>query len=140
MFISNLIKKKIKNYKVHIIIILLFSYSLGLFENLYSLYLRDYEERNLRIYGECKGLSYGFIKKVKEKFLNENTAIYIINLEIHPSSYSLFSDITVDKDKKKLIILNFKKNNNQNLSKEDIDLKKYNLIFSEKNCFYYKKK
>jgi len=140
MPINNINIKKIKKYKIHIILFLLFSYSLGFFESLYSLYIRNYDERNLKIYGECKGISYGFIKKVKEKFLDKINEVYVINLEAHPSSYSLFSDVKVDKDKTNLIILNFDKDNNQNLSNEDIDLSKYNLIFSEKNCFYYKKK
>jgi hypothetical protein len=140
MLINNINIKKIKNYKIHIVLFLLFSYSLGFFESLYSLHIRDYDERNLRIYGECKGVSYGFIKKVKEKFLDKINIVYVINLETHPPSYSLFSDVKVDKDKTNLIILNFDKDNNQNLSNEDIDLSKYNLIFSEKNCFYYKKK
>jgi hypothetical protein len=140
MLINNINIKKIKDYKIYIIVILLFSYSLTFFESLYSLYSRNYEERNLRIYGDCKGISYGFIKKVKEKFLNKNNEVYIINLEVHPSSYSLFPDIKVAKNKKNLIVLNFDNNKNQNLTGEDIDLNKYNLIFSEKNCFYYQKK
>ena len=104
MFISNLIKKKIKNYKVHIVIILLFSYTLSLFENLYSLYLRDYEERNLRIYGECKGLSYGFIKKTRINFQGDYSTepsfagwdIKIIR--ITPESHTVFvrNQTTVD--------------------------------------------
>ena len=52
--------------------------------------------------------------------LDKINEIYVINLETHPSSYSLFSDVKVDKDKTNIIILNFDKDNNQNLSNEKV--------------------
>ena len=39
----------------------------GIFNDLYNLFYRHYEERMIRTYGYCSGISYGFIKKINSK-------------------------------------------------------------------------
>ena len=67
-----------KNYIVFLIFLALATY-LNFFTNIYSLYKRDYNERLIRTYSYCNGISYGYIKKIYDKFLLNDKKIYIIN-------------------------------------------------------------
>ena len=121
------------------LILLVFLSITHFFYNFYALIMRDYNERMLRTYNYCGGISYGFIHKISEKYLKNEKGIYIINFELNPSSYGLFHDTKIDKNKINLILLNFDKNNKEILQKEKINLDKYKLIEKNKNCFFYKK-
>jgi hypothetical protein len=95
----------------------------------------------IRTYDYCDGISYGFIKKIKDNYLKVDKKIYIINNDIFPSSLSLFPDLQSDKiDKKDLILLNFPTISKETLLKFDLDLNNYDLILKEFNCYYLKKK
>ena len=127
-----------KNYVIFLIFLVFASYS-NFFTNIYSLYKRDYNERLIRAYGYCNGISYGYIKKIYDNFLLDEKKIYIINFEIYPVSYGLFPDLKKDYDSNNLILLNYKKNNESELKKLKISLTKYKLIDNDDNCFFYKK-
>jgi len=129
----------IKN-KFYLTIVLLIFLSIShFFYNFYALSVRDYNERMLRTYGYCGGVSYGFINKISKKYLKSEKKIYIINFESNPSSYGLFHDIKIDESKINLILLNFEIKNKDILQKEKINLDQYQLIEKNKNCFFYKK-
>jgi len=129
----------IKN-KFYLIIFLLIFLSINhFFYNFYALSVRDYNERMLRTYSYCGGVSYGFIKEISEKYLKSEKKIYIINFELNPSSYGLFHDFKIDEDKINLILLNFEIKNKEVLRKEKVNLEHYRLIEKNKNCFFYKK-
>ena len=130
-------KKKIYYFLLFIII----STNTHFFNDLYNIYIRKYEERMIRTYDYCDGISYGFIKKIKDNYLKVDKKIYIINNDIFPSSLSLFPDLQSDKiDKKDLILLNFPTISKETLLKFDLDLNNYDLILKEFNCYYLKKK
>ena len=130
-------KKKIYYFLLFIII----STNTHFFNDLYNIYIRKYEERMIRTYDYCGGISYGFIKKIKDNYLKTEKKVYIINNDIFPSSLSLFPDLQTDKiDKKDLILLNFPTISKEILLKFDLDLNNYDLIRKEFNCYYFKKK
>jgi hypothetical protein len=128
-----------KNYIVFLIFLALASY-LNFFTNMYSLYKRDYNERLIRTYSYCNGISYGYIKKIYDKFLLNDKKIYIINFEVFPESYGLFPYLKKDNNIDNLILLNYKKINEPELKKIKVDLSKYKIIDNEEKCFFYKRK
>jgi hypothetical protein len=128
-----------KNYIVFLIFLVLASY-LNFFTNIYSLYKRDYNERLVRTYSYCNGISYGYIKKIYDKFLLNDKKIYIINFEVFPESYGLFPYLKKDNNIDNLILLNYKKINESELKKINVDLSKYKIIDNEEKCFFYKRK
>jgi hypothetical protein len=128
-----------KNYIVFLIFLALASY-LNFFTNMYSLYKRDYNERLIRTYSYCNGISYGYIKKIYDKFLLNDRKIYIINFEVFPESFGLFPYLKKDNNIDNLILLNYKKINEPELKKINIDLSKYKIIDNEEKCFFYKRK
>jgi len=126
-----MIKKIIKKNCIPFLLFLaLASYS-NFFTNIYSLYKRNYDERLIRTFGYCNGVSYGYIKKIYDKFLVNDKKIYIINFEIFPESYGLFTYVKKDYDLNNLLLLNYKKINESELLKIKIDLKKYKMIDNE---------
>jgi hypothetical protein len=128
-----------KNYIVFLIFLALATYS-NFFTNIYSLYKRDYNERLIRTYSYCSGISYGYIKKIYDKFLLNDKKIYIINFEVFPESYGLFPYVKKDNNIDNLILLNYKKINEHELKKINVDLSKYKIIDNEEKCFFYKRK
>ena len=124
----------------YIILFLIFASITNFFKNLNMLLVRDYNERILITYNHCGGISYGYINKIKNKYLFNDLKVYIINFDINPSSESLFPDLMVDKIKNNLIFLNFKNSNKNQLKDTEIDLKDYDLLYSEDSFYYYKKK
>jgi len=139
MIALKLIYIKLKKNFLYILLVLVLCSSSNFFTNLYSLYKRDYNERLVRTYGYCKGPSYGYIKKIYEKFLINDKKMYIINFEIFPESYGLFPFIKKDLNINNLLLLNYKKVNEPQLKILKIDLKKYKLIDNEEACFFYEK-
>ena len=137
MNFANLINFFKKNFSI-VILILLFLAVNNFFYNIYAVYKRDHNERMLLTYGFCGGTSYGFIEKVKKKFLH-NKLVTIINFELNPPSRGLFNDLKKDNENINLILLNYNPDKNNILLKQKIDLKTYKLIFSYENCMYYKK-
>lgn len=126
-----------KNFYL-IILLLIFLSITNFFFNIYALSLRDYNERMLRAYNYCGGVSYGFIKKITQKYSNIKK-IYTINFELNPLSYGLFHNLNIDKSKSNLILLNFNPEKKEILEREKINLKQYQLIEKDNNCFFYKK-
>lgn len=138
MYINNFINFFRKNFSVVFIILFFLSIN-NLFYNLYSIYIRDLEERKLMSYGFCNETSYGFINLVKNNFLSDDT-VTIINFELAPPSIGLFYDLKSDENNDDIILLNFNIDNKNILINKKINLTNYNLVNSIDNCFYYKKK
>jgi hypothetical protein len=102
--------------------------------------VRDYDERILRSYNYCGGISYGYIKKIKDKYLSNDKKIYILNFDTsYPSSEDLFNDLKFDERKKNVILLNLKDTNKNKLEDINLDLSKYVLLNREDNCYYNSK-
>ena len=94
----------------------------------------------IRTYGYCDGISYGFIKKIKSKFLQFEKKVMIINNDIFPASLGLFPDLLVDKEKSNIILLNFTDLNKKKIIQYDINIDDYKLIYNEDKCYFLKKK
>lgn len=103
------------------------------FENVYLVSKYNLDERLIKNYGYCGGVSYGFIKYIDKKYKLEK------NLKIYNEDKSYpYSEAFIHKPKKKyidnfLIILNY---NDLNTS---ININNYTIIEKFQNCLYLKK-
>lgn len=135
---SNIIEI-IKFNLCYIILFLFFALVTDFFKNINTLLNNNYNNRMLNTYNYCGGISYGYIKKIKNNYLLYNTKINIINFSLDPSSIDLFLDIQPDTENDNLILLNYKKDNKQQLKNKKINLLDYSLKDKEDNCYYYQK-
>lgn len=135
-----MIVKKNRKINIYLFVFLIFTTNTHFFNDLYNLFYRHYEERMIRTYGFCNGISYGFIKKIKDKFLLFENKVIIINNDIFPTSLGLFPDLLEDKEKNNLILLNFTKLNQKKLIQHSINIDDYKLIYNEDKCYFLKKK
>lgn len=138
MYITNLIFFFRKNFTILVLILLFLSIN-NFFYNLYSVYMRDHEERKIMSYGYCNKTSYGFINHIKKNYLSDGT-VTIINFELNPPSIGLFHDLRPDENNDELILLNFNINKKYILTNKKINLMDFKLVNSIDNCHYYKKK
>ena len=90
--------KRIINYFILLIIL---TTTTHFFNDFYNIYFRKYEERMIRSYNLCGGISYGYIKKIQDNYLGNEKKIYIVNYDIYPSSLGLFPDLVIDEEQKK---------------------------------------
>ena len=133
-----LFKNIFKSNFLILILLLIFLVNFNFFYNVYLLSKRSYNERLFNNYGwGCGGISYGYVKKIYEKFLKPSNKkkIHIINFEIHPDTHSLFPDLIVDAKRTNLILLNFKSEDKKNLNL-NLD-KDYIMIDSTDNCYFF---
>jgi hypothetical protein len=135
-----MIAKKNRKINIYFFVFLIFTTNTHFFNDLYNLFYRNYEERMIRTYGYCNGVSYGFIKKIKSKFLQFDNKVIIINHDIFPASLGLFPDLLMDKEKNNLILLNFTQLNQKKLIQYSINIDDYKLIYNEDKCYFLKKK
>ena len=61
---------------IYLLYILILTSLTSFFINIYSISIRKYDERLIRIYGFCDGVSYGFIKKINDKYLKDSKKIF----------------------------------------------------------------
>lgn len=130
----------IRSKLYYLIFFLLFASVTDFFRNFNILLSNDYNKRILISYNYCGGISYGYINKIKNKYLLNNKKIYIINFQSYPTSINLFYDVQLDNKKNNLILLNFKKNNQNTLNNNGVNLSDYTLLDTDDNCYYYQKK
>lgn len=130
----------IRSKLYYLIFFLLFASVTDFFRNFNILLSNDYNKRILISYNYCEGISYGYINKIKNKYLLNNKKIYIINFQSYPTSINLFYDVQLDNKKNNLILLNFKKNNQNILNNNGVNLSDYTLLDTDDNCYYYQKK
>ena len=135
-----MITKKNKKINFYFFVFLIFTTNTHFFNDLYNLFYRHYEERMVRTYGYCGGISYGFIKKIKSQFLQFEKKVVIINNDIFPASLGLFPDLLVDKEKENLILLNFTHLTQKKLMQYSINIDDYKLMYNEDKCYFLKKK
>jgi hypothetical protein len=141
-YISNILRKNI----LFILLIIILTHLSNFYYNLYVIYIRGYEERMIRSYGDCERESYGFVKKSYE--LTKSQSLEIINFEdqLWPNISGLFNVVNKPIDKNYVVLLNLKNldkkidNNNYliiNNTKLNLDSK--NIILKESNCYLIKK-
>ena len=61
-------KKDVNLLIINIFVIIVVVYSLNLPLNIYNILLHNYQERLSSIYGFCEKESYGFMKKINDKY------------------------------------------------------------------------
>ena len=130
----------IRNF-LYLLIILIITQFFNLYQNIFIIYKRNYEERMTLAYGNCDRASYGFLKKVYELTKSEN--LNVINFEEHlwPSINNLFIKVDKDIDRKFIVLLNlsdYKDRSYINFSNQKIFLKAENIILKESNCYLIK--
>jgi hypothetical protein len=135
-----MITKKTRKINIYLFLFLIFTTNTHFFNDLYNIFYRNHEERMIRTYGYCGGISYGFINKIKSKFLQFENKVIIINNYTFPSSLGLFPDLLIDKEKNNIILLNFSDLNKKKLIKFSINIDDYKLIYNEDKCYFLKKK
>lgn len=145
---NNILKRYIKinnknslNFVLLILIFFVFIHEFKLFKNTYDLITKDYNTRATVAYeklffsGFCEGSSHGYLYYIKSNYskkFHKNELPRIINNFNGKKGYWLFYNINAKINNDQIIILN---------KKEDIDLKKYNIIHEYKNqCFFVEKK
>jgi len=135
----------VKNFFVRnflfLLIILIITHFFNLYQNIYIIYKRNYEERMTMVYGNCERASYGFLKKAYQ--LTKSPNLNVINFEEHlwPSINNLFIELQSDLDKKFIVLLNFKDYEDRSyisFSNQKIFLRKENIILKEFNCYLIK--
>ena len=127
----------VKNF-LFLVIILIITHFFNLYQNIYIIYKRNYEERMTLAYGNCDRASYGFLKKVYELTKSENLNVKNFEEHLWPSINNLFIKIDKKIDSKFIVLLNFtdyKDYSYINFSNQKIFLKSENIILKESNCY-----
>ena len=134
-------KKNINLLIINILVLIIIVYSLNLPLNVYNILLHNYQERLSSIYGFCEKESYGFMKKINEKYGTKYN-IESFNFDNYPSSSSAFF-YKIDRtfNKNQIIILNY---NSLNLNQKkyfEKNFSNYIILENYKNkCLFLEKK
>ena len=136
---------KIKKYKFtkdHIVLIILFvifSLNIDLFNKSYSIATQDHDLRQSKIaYDYCEGTGIGYIFYIKKKY-NLNKSPKIKNFggtQGSPSQSWIFNNTRIKDNNKLIVLFNLDQNNQSRF-----DLSNYNIEDNYKNdCLYLTKK
>lgn len=133
-------KKFAKNF-LFITIILIVTVFFNIYQNIYHIFVRSYEERMILSYGYCERESYGFLRKAYQITHSQN--LKVINFEKHlwAPINGLFNIVNKPEDKKYLVLLNlkiFNKDFYTDHENQKILIKKENIILQEGNCYLIK--
>jgi len=133
-----------KNF-LFILLFIILTHLTNLYYNIYVIYVRGYEERMIRSYGDCGRESYGFVKKSYE--LTKSQSLEIINFEdqLWPNISGLFNVVNKPFDKNYIVLLNLK-NLEKKIDKDNflttknikLNLKNKNIILKDSNCYLIK--
>ena len=127
----------IRNF-LFLLIILIITHYFNLYQNIFIIFKRNYEERMTLAYGNCERASYGFLKKVYELTKSENLNVKNFEEHLWPSINNLFIKIDKKIDSKFIVLLNFtdyKDYSYINFSNQKFFLKSENIILKESNCY-----
>ena len=122
------------NKSILFIIIFIVIFSIfDAFTNTYILLRENYEGRMIKRAGDCNAQGYGFYKNVRSKFTNIENNITAINFDDFPSPEGYFFRYDNQISENYLILINAdKKIINDYLSNN------FNIIYSDKNCYFLK--
>lgn len=104
-------KIEINQKKLHFIIIIIFLIiilliKLDFFKKMYVLLNQNYDQRMINAYGDCGKDSYGFLKRIKEKYNFDENPI-IKNSIVMPNSSWIIYDASKEFSKTPKIFLNY---------------------------------
>jgi hypothetical protein len=134
-------QKLLKNNFLTVIIFITITHYFNIYQNVYLIFKRNYEERMISSYGYCERESYGFLKKAYE--ITGSGRLKVINFEeyLWPPINGLFKVVSKEVDPKYVVLLNlknFKENTHVSYLGEKVLLKKKNIILNESNCYVLK--
>tara|TARA_B110000503_G_C6869794_1_gene298162 strand:+ start:183 stop:611 length:429 start_codon:yes stop_codon:yes gene_type:complete len=140
MILKNL-QKFLKLNFFFLIILIAVTHYFNIYQNIYVIFKRNYEERMTMGYGYCERESYGFLKKAYE--LTGSNRLKVVNFEEHlwPPINGLFKVVNKTIDQRYIVLLNlknFKNNTYISYLNERVFLKKENIILNETNCYVLK--
>ena len=140
MMLKKIQKLLIKNF-FSIIILIAITHYFNVYQNIYIILKRNYEERMTLSYGYCERESYGFLKKAYE--ITKSDRLKTINFEeyLWPPINGLFKVVNKTIDPRYTVLLNlknFKNNTYVSYLSEKIFLKEENILLNEENCYLMK--
>ena len=94
---------------------LIFVHEIKLFKNIFDTSFRPYYWRQVREYGICEKMGYGFVWKINNLKFNEN--IRVLNFANYPSVDSLFYRNNKPTSDNYFILINFDENNVNHINK-----------------------
>lgn len=134
-------QKSLKGNFFYIIIFITITHYFNIYQNIYIIFKRNYEERMISSYGYCERESYGFLKKAYE--ITGSSRLKVINFEeyLWPPINGLFKVVNKETDPRYVVLLNlknFKDNAQVSYLDENVFLKKKNIILNDSNCYVLK--
>ena len=139
------INSKLINNILYVLLIIILTHLSNFYYNLYSIYVRGYEERMIRSYGDCEKESYGFVKKSYELTKSHNLEIINFEDQLWPNISGLFNIVNKPVDKSYIVLLNLKdlekkidKDNFLTTKNIKLNLKNKNIILKDSNCYLIK--
>jgi hypothetical protein len=139
------INNKVINNILFVLLIIILTHLSNLYYNLYSIYVRGYDERMIRSYGDCERESYGFVKKSYELTKSQNLEIINFEDQLWPNISGLFNIVNKPVDKSYIVLLNLKdlekkidKDNFLTTKNIKLNLKNKNIILKDSNCYLIK--
>jgi hypothetical protein len=133
--------KNVNFFTVNLVVIFSTVYAFNLPMNFYNIIKNNYDKRIINIYGFCEKESYGYQKKIIEKF-KINANIDTFNFGDFPKSSSVFFyNINYKFDKSKIVILNYNSDNKFHKNYFDEKFSNYKILDNYKNkCLFLKKR
>jgi hypothetical protein len=137
----SILNKNFSRHFLFITFILIITHFFNIYQNIYHILVRPYEERMILSYGYCERESYGFLRKAYQITHSQN--LKVLNFEKHlwAPINGLFNVINKPEDKKYLVLLNLKYFNKDfyaDYENQKILIKKENIIIQEGNCYLIK--
>lgn len=137
----SIVNKKFSKNFFFLIILLLISHFFNLYQNIYHIFTRSYDERMILSYGYCDRESYGFVKKAYHITNSQNLKVLNFESNLWAPINGLFNVVNKPEDKNYLVLLNlksFSKDFFVDYSNQKFFLKKENIILQEGNCYLMK--
>ena len=136
---------KLINNILYVLLIIILTHLSNFYYNLYLIYVRGYEERMIRSYGDCEKESYGFVKKSYQLTKSQNLGIINFEDQLWPNISGLFNIVNKPVDKNYIVLLNLK-NLDKKIDKDNflttknikLNLKNKNIILKDSNCYLIK--
>jgi hypothetical protein len=136
---------KLINNILYVLLIIILTHLSNFYYNLYLIYVRGYEERMIRSYGDCEKESYGFVKKSYQLTKSQNLEIINFEDQLWPNISGLFNIVNKPVDKNYIVLLNLK-NLDKKIDKDNflttknikLNLKNKNIILKDSNCYLIK--
>jgi hypothetical protein len=133
-------KKFTKNF-LFLIVLLVISHFFNIYQNIYHIFVRSYEERMILSYGYCEREAYGFLKKAYQITNSQNLKVLNFESNLWAPINGLFNVVNKPEDEKYLVLLNVKYINKDfyvDYANQRFLIKKENIILQEGNCYLIK--